>query len=216
MPNHIIGKENLPNVYIDNIVITDNSIIATLCMYDQRSGSTWFNNEYMSDMKVHLVAVSNLDVINQINLSGSGIMDFDNDFLVHSERVSVRDFEKDNGFDDIESYKYECEFDIDQPTYGDPLLNLYVCSMVEMDFFNNPQLDRYSGAVTGEKIFEARKVPDESGYFYYPDTNEEYPGPVHFHDEEYMAGSIHTSNPHKIVRYVPETNAKIKDQRSPQ
>tara|TARA_R110001592_G_scaffold302279_2_gene574159 strand:- start:7457 stop:8104 length:648 start_codon:yes stop_codon:yes gene_type:complete len=214
MPNHIIGKENLPNVYIDNIVIKNNSIIATLCMYDQGSGATWFNNRYMSDMKVHLIATSNLDVINQINLSGSGIMDFDNDFLVHSERISIIDFYQSDASEVVEKYEYICEFEINQPTYGNPLLNLYVCSMVNIDFFNNPQLDRYSGAVTGEKIFEAQKVPAESGYFYYPDTNEEYPGPVHFHDEEYMEASIHTSNPHKIVRYVPETNAKIKDERS--
>ena len=34
MPNHIIGKENLPNVYIDRISILDSSIDIELGMYD--------------------------------------------------------------------------------------------------------------------------------------------------------------------------------------
>ena len=87
--------------------------------------------------------------------------------------------------------------------------------MVDIDLFTNPQLNKYCGAVTGEKIFVNGEVPTESGYFYYPDTNEEYGGPVHLHNEEFMENSMHSSAPHKVVRYVPETNSKIKDERTP-
>jgi len=213
MPNYIIGKENLPNVYIDSVNIYDDTINVRLCMYDQDSSPTWFDNQYMSDMKIRLIATSNLDIINQINLSGSGILSFDSSDLDYYETIDITEVESSSSGENMEKYEYMRQFNFIGPTYGNPLLYLYACTMVDIDFFNNPQLNRYSGAVVGEKIFEGQEIPTESGYFYYPDTNEEYPGPVHLHNEEYMEGSVHTSSPHKIVRYVPETNAKIHDQR---
>ncbi len=211
MPNHIIGKENLPNVYIDNIVINDDSITAILCMYDQALNSTWATNQHMASMKIRVIATSNLDIANQINLSGSGIMGFQDEDLAHSSHKNITEFTSIETNDGMKKYEYEVEINVS--TSDTSLLYLYACTMVDIDFFNNPQLNRYSGAVTGEKIFEGLSVPSESGYFYYPDTNEEYPGPVHLHNGEYMEGSRHTDNSHKNVRYVPETNAKITDER---
>ena len=49
MSNHIIGKENLPNVYIDSIIVENNSISMDVCLYDfvDSDKSRWFANHHM-------------------------------------------------------------------------------------------------------------------------------------------------------------------------
>ena len=213
MPNYLIGKENLPNVYIDSITIDDDSMSIELCMYDftNETASTWKNNAHMQDLKVLVATTNNQNIINLINISGSSLLDFQtNEFVVYKS-ITIQDFETDGTIRQFSKFKHKLEFN-----YGylsEDTLNVYACTMVDIGLFTNPQLNKYCGAVTGEKIFVNGEVPTESGYFYYPDTNEEYGGPVHLHNEEFMENSMHSSAPHKVVRYVPETNSKITDER---
>ena len=213
MSNHIIGKENLPNVYIDSIIVENNSISMDGCLYDfvDSDKSRWFANHHMGDMKVLIVSTDDQDIINLINLSGSSLLDFDRNIFVTHDIVNPSSFAEGQVRNGIAKYTHNHEFDYDSPIVT---LNVYSCAMVEIDFFNNPQLDKYCGPVIGEKIFENQSIPTESGYFYYPDTNEEYGGPVHYHNEEFMETSMHSSAPHRVVRYVPETNSKITDGRT--
>jgi hypothetical protein len=64
--------------------------------------------------------------------------------------------------------------------------------------------------MSAEKILIGGQVNEQSGYFYYPDTNEEYAGPVHGHQGKYMEGSEHSSQPHADLRYVSEEDYKIR------
>ena len=212
MPNYLIGKENLPNVYIDRISILDSSINIELGMYDfsDVSESTWRHNTDMKDMKVLLVTTSNTDVMNLINLSGSSLLDFNRDEFILYATIGVNAFQEREVSNGIRKYQISIP---SNKGLEESHLNAYACTMVPIDLFSNPQLNKYCGAVTGEKIFENGAVPSQSGYFYYPDTNEEYGGPVHFHSEEFMEGSRHRNITHKIVRYVPEDNTKIRDER---
>ena len=64
--------------------------------------------------------------------------------------------------------------------------------------------------MAAEQIFINSQVNTTSNYFYYPETNKEYGGPVHQKpDGTYMEGSLHTDDPHKEVRLVREMNTKI-------
>ena len=70
MSNHIIGKENLPNVYIDSIIVENNSISMDVCLYDfvDSDKSRWFANHHMGDMKVLIVSTDDQDIINLIKV----------------------------------------------------------------------------------------------------------------------------------------------------
>ena len=64
--------------------------------------------------------------------------------------------------------------------------------------------------MVAEQVFVGGQLNTLSNYFYYPDTNEEYGGPVHIKpDGSYMEGSVHSEEPHKDVRIVSEENYKI-------
>ena len=70
--------------------------------------------------------------------------------------------------------------------------------------------DKFYGPLAAEKIFVSGQINDISNYFYYPDSNEEYGGPVHQKPNgSYMEGSVHTEEPHEEVRLVMEENYKI-------
>ena len=58
--------------------------------------------------------------------------------------------------------------------------------------------------MVGESIFVAGQINKDSGYFYYPETNEEYGGPVHTHNQGYMEGSEHTDKPHSRLFTYPK------------
>lgn len=210
MPNYLIGKENLPNVYISSIVIDEDNVAVKLCMYDynEPERSTWHSNPHMSDLKVLVVTTADTNIINSINITGSSLLDFEQSDFTSYDAIKGSQFGiTDQGTNSISKYEYKLTLNRD--SLNNNTLNIYACTYVPINLFPNPQLNKYCGAVTGEKIFENGEVPTQSGYFYYPDTNEEYGGPIHFHGEEFMEGSSHRNVSHKIVRYVPETNTKI-------
>ena len=60
--------------------------------------------------------------------------------------------------------------------------------------------------MAAERIFVGGVPNLESGYFYNPETNEEYGGPVHQHSSGYMEGSEHIDTAHAGLRYVSEEN----------
>tara|TARA_R100000388_G_scaffold94954_1_gene84426 strand:- start:2323 stop:3027 length:705 start_codon:yes stop_codon:yes gene_type:complete len=219
MPNYIIGKENLPNVYIDSIIIENDgyNLVSQveLSMYDfpEPEDSTWKFNHDMDDLKVLIVTTNDINIINDINVNGSSLLKYNQMDYVSYDIIDKSLFESvfigqpNIGPSSNQAQRFVNVLQLNNVDFEN--LNIYACTMVELNMFDNPQLDKYCGAVTGEIIFLGGETPSESGYFYYPDTNEEYGGPVHFHNGEYMEDSSHSVNAHKIVRYVPETNAKI-------
>ena len=60
--------------------------------------------------------------------------------------------------------------------------------------FGIPQFDKFYGPMAAEKIYVGGVPNEESGYFYNPETNEEYGGPVHQHSSGYMEGSSTATN----------------------
>ena len=89
-------------------------------------------------------------------------------------------------------------------------LNVYAACFVDGFGFDIPMFDKFYGPMSGERVFIGGSINTISNYFYYPDTNKEYGGPVHLQpDGSYMEGSVHTEDSHKEVRLVSEENYKI-------
>ena len=87
--------------------------------------------------------------------------------------------------------------------------NVYAACFIDNLGFENDMFNKYYGPMSSEIILKNGEVNTNSGYFYFPDTNEEYGGPVHFHTSGYMEGSQHRQQAHRSLRLVTEDDAKI-------
>mgnify|MGYP003136080375 CR=1 FL=1 len=210
MNKQTVGMENLPNVFIDKINVltsdlgnrTQFNIKVTLMMVDDELNKSWFGK--IDDLKIKCSFVSN-EKIQQLNSGVLSLYDFSPGFLNATFVESCDEFElykTESGYD---YYRKSISFSIIDPSN----LNVYVSAFIDDLGFGIPLFDKFYGPMSAEKIVVASAVNAESGYFYYPDTNEEYGGPVHAHNQRYMEGSQHSDNPHSRLVYVIEENYKI-------
>ena len=91
----------------------------------------------------------------------------------------------------------------------DGSVNVYASCFIDNLGFGIESLNKYYGPVSGEEIFKNGTLAEGSGYFYDPETNEEYGGPVHTVESKYYKGSS-VRDIEEEVFFVPETNMKIK------
>jgi len=206
MNDAIIGTENLPNVYIEKINVLPRGINfdieVTLVMVDNEIDKTWYNK--ISDLKVKCAFIKDLPVIELLNSGELSLFDIQ----------PIRPAVQIESCDEFELFKTESQLSyykksIKVRTFNLTTLNVYVSCFVDDLGFSVDLFDKFYGPMSGEKIFVNGLVNTESGYFYYPDTNEEYGGPVHTHQGGYMEGSEHTEEPHSELVYVQEENFKI-------
>lgn len=223
-----VGIENLPNVFIDEIFIYSNSnssanvgeerIVVRLGMYDHYPNPSWRRAE-MSGLRVKIMFISGRrnetqDTIDKINDGKLSLYQYDSNNLnsdghgTHVIILSVQDFVR-SGDGDTEGYqkfKKTIEVAMKHPEN----LNVYAACFVGDLNLGSDLLNKFYGPMAGEKIYVGGIVNEESSYFYFADTNEEYGGPVHGHQETWMVGSQHSDQPHKTLRRVSEQNYKIK------
>jgi hypothetical protein len=211
-----VGMENLPNVFIDKVqVYSDGSgggaIKVLLMMYDHSSSPSWDREDI--DVKVKVVFESRPEQISNLNTGIKSLFDYEpspvgisttNNY--DSYVFSTLEFSKIGMDGEYSIYTKSLE-------YVKPLrqnLNVYVACFVDGFEFGIPMFDKFYGPMSGERIFVGGQLNTLSNYFYYPDTNKEYGGPVHQKpDGSYMEGSEHNQQPHKEVRLVSEENYKI-------
>ena len=210
-----VGMENLPNVYIDEIFIyhtrdtlfehLDQRFVVRLVMYDHHPNPSWYRDE-LSDLKVKVAFVSDSD-INSLNNGESSLYSYEPDGG-RVQTVSVLDFIRsgDKDTEGFRGYKKDVEITMDKTES----LNVYAACFVDGLNFGSDLLNKFYGPMAAEKIYVGGEVNNQSGYFYYPSTNEEYGGPVHGHNDSIMEGSEHVETPHENLRYVAEDNYKIK------
>lgn len=220
-----VGTENLPNVFIEEIFIysngdpmmnwVDQRIVVRLCMYDHKLNPSWMRPE-MSDLRIKILFLSgdavDTDVIADGLSSGTdSLYNYRTDVLdsyghgYHVITVSAQDFVRDLGNDEYDKFKKTVEVTMNQPDS----LNVYAACFIGGLNLGNDLLNRFYGPMSAERIYVGGSENKESSYFYYPDTNEEYGGPVHAHEDTWMEGSKHKSTPHKELRRVFESNYKI-------
>jgi hypothetical protein len=88
-------------------------------------------------------------------------------------------------------------------------ITVYAACFLDGLSFENNMFNKYYGPMASELVKELGAVNTVSGYFYNPETNEEYGGPVHQHEGVFMEGSRHSDKPHAVLRFVQEQNSKI-------
>lgn len=211
MNKQTVGMENLPNVYIDNINVIPNdlgpngtqyNIKVTIMMIDDALDKTWFGK--IDDLKIKCSFIRD-DRSEQLNSGEISLFDIVPGAINGTVVRSTDDFymyKREAGYD---YYREFIEISIINPVN----LSVYVAAFVDGLGFGIPLFDKFYGPMSAERIFVGGQINSESGYFYYPDTNEEYGGPVHSHNQGYMEGSRHSSDPHSELAYVPEENYKI-------
>ena len=216
MNDMIVGMENLPNVFINKILISPASgggslVRVVLLMYDSKAPS-W--RDKIEDLKVKVVFETRQNEIEALNNGEASLLNYLASPVGMSTNdpydtyvFSANDFSLSRDMEDYSSFVMTME-------YAKPLrenLNVYAACFVEdLGFNNHPLFSKYYGPMAAEQIFVGGQLNTLSNYFYYPDTNEEYGGPVHQKpDGSFMEGSEHSDKAHKDLRLVTEENYKI-------
>ena len=226
-----VGLENLPNVYVEKIKLTtsnnlDYLVVVSLVMYDSERRS-WLTRPELANMKVRLVLFH----------------DYENEYYdYYTTRLNTGEFTLDGFASDDAGYKVSflasapnavsdiVGTDYDKITYGVgpaalsfsfadlriPKTNniaLYAATYLDDFNFPNESLNQYWGPMASEIVLRNGLTNTVSGYFYFPDTNEEYSGPVHYHPVlGYMVGSTHEQyrgESHRLLRFVQIEDNKI-------
>lgn len=208
----MVGLENLPNVFINNVKIEDfageniKKITVTTCIYDEIP-FTWRERGFNIDIK--MAVITDLNAINEIN-TGAHIEEvegYDLFFVSTKSADSANEVEIDSSISSYKKFKNTFVFSIN--IQDNPDVNVYCyCSIPSIDF-GIKEFDKFCGPLTGEQVFRSSSVVDISGYFYDPNTNEEYGGPVYTIDGKYYKGSYESENPIEVF-YVSEDNMKLR------
>ena len=235
-----VGIESLPNVYFDKIKLDTNNgidytVTVSLVMYDS-TRSSWFGRPEMQDMKIRLLMVH--DYFNEeytrittgLNEGNFTLYMFGSDGganLVLAAGLGYKvyrglappDISSQTLGEDFIKYGYSLTSN-DGPFRFENIsiidtnnITLYAAVYLDGLSFTNPSLNRFYGPMASELVLRNGLVNRVSGYFYFPDTNKEYSGPVHYHPSQgYMIGSTHEQfkgYSHRKLRYVQVENTKI-------
>lgn len=214
MNEMIVGMENLPNVFIDRIdlypMLRPNTgdvyryrMRVKLSMYDHKPKRSWHGRPGLSDLSIKVVFRGDADGLND---GSKSLYDYNPD-APGVEIINQSDFIIESELNDYTKFSTIVEMNDFTATDN---LNVYAASFIDGLEFGNDLFNKFYGPMSAEKIFVGGVVSDQSGYFYHPDTNEEYGGPVHGHEGTYMEGSEHTLEQHATLRYVVEENYKIR------
>ena len=213
MNDMTVGMENLPNVFIDRIMINprvvsrvplrvQHNIKVFVKMFDNATDPSWRNKVDGLKVKCSFIEDERIESLNSGEISLYDIpVGAVNKTLVEScDAFSFR-----NRMSGYETYIKVFEINTLQPNN----LNVYVACFIDDLEFGIPQFDKFYGPMMAERIY-VDGIPNEiTGYFYNPMTNEEYGGPVHQHSSGYMEGSMHSDDPHARLRFVEEENYKL-------
>jgi hypothetical protein len=203
-----VGVENLPNIYIEKIVVDDldssYQIRIVVKMYDDKIRPSWRNR--ISGLQAMVFMTSNQDDMVKLKEGEKSLFDFRNLNLNTTRKVACDSFRMAPFSVQYDEFFQEVSFSIAKS----PSLNLsvYAACFIDDLGFDVDLFDKFFGPMTAEKIFVGGQINLESGYFYYPETNEEHAGPVHVRAGRYMNGSEHEVSS-SDVRFVFEENFKI-------
>jgi len=214
MNDATVGMENLPNVFIDKIglypmkqpgtgYIFRYRVEMKLCMYDHSPKRAWYDREELSSMEVKIVLRGG-ETAKALNNGTDSLYDYGPNtpgtIILGRDSFSIEE-------EMIGYTKFSTTIKLNIPSVSD--LNVYAACFISGLDFGSDLFNKFYGPMTAEKILIGGIVNNQSGYFYYPDTNEEYGGPVHKHQKTYMEGSEHSERSHATLRYVAEENYKI-------
>ena len=208
MNDMTVGMENLPNVFINKITVEriagtlHFNIRVILGMFDYADDHSWRNK--IAGLKVKCALVDESQTITGLNSGRLSLHDAPSTPEVKTQSCDA--FRFNGTTPGYVSYAKIFEFN----TLTTPVnLNVYAACFIDDLEFGIPMFDKFYGPMAAERIYVGGVPNQESGYFYNPETNEEYGGPVHQHSSGYMEGSVHREEPHSGLRYVTEENYKM-------
>jgi len=224
-----VGAENLPNVYIDNILIEYENqtldgnikIFVDCLMNDHYPSRSWFDRTEMAGLKVKVAMVYDQDLANQLITGVVSLFDLTEFF---TDRYSMQ-FDNASAFVEASvsltttlaptTQQFYKRFTFERRTFAGARISssstvfLFAACYLDNLGFENALFNKYYGPMVAEKVLTNGEVNTKTRYFYFVDTNEEYGGPVHAHEGRFMDGSRHRQEAHNFVRPVIEDNTKI-------
>lgn len=234
MLNEEVGLENFPNVFIrsidlfgtddQNLVVSEVTLIARDVL---KNGSyQWFNDSLFENyVNVSLLfsseeRISNLITNGVLSLNKNDLFsnysNADNRLSLFNKSVLnckgpvFSGLDKDGNQIHEFSYTFKHTFLKDRVTHIFAAMTLDNADL-QRDFAIDPNIINYSfyqGPITSELVMSNGVVTEKSFYFTNPDGSI-WKGPVHSHENQYMAGAFHTDTPHNIVQLNTISNFKI-------
>ena len=231
MSTNIVGRENLPNVYIKQITIGQSGnrlkISSKVCLYDISDGSWYLEEDLKANMKV-LIVLSSSESFTQQIVTGRDSLTLENlksidgydkrqvkhkTYSISAVNRAAFENELDNGH---VVFPYKCSFRVEEK----PNMSLFaVCYLDTKQFSSQNNLNLssknvslYHGAVVGEQIIVNGEVPTNTNLF---TTNNGalHVGPVYKSGATYLAGSTFSATRRNALQLSSATNTKIKDYR---
>lgn len=211
----MIGKENLPNVYVDTIILANDSegvrITVFLSMFDNALRHTWYDLDQTTDLKIKVRLSSDTTESSKL-ISGELSL-----FSIPETERATKILKISEGslvdYSDVQFNKYQYSATFNNVNSLENL-NVFASTFLDFNRFSgNNEFNKFYGPMVGESIFESGEVNQFSRYFVFAGTEEEYIGPVHKHSSGYMEGAVHKNKPHRSLTLIEEENFKITDNR---
>ena len=219
----IVGTEYLPNVHIEKITIQPfdnaNKIQIIVSCYDYEEETWSSDDKFVGYLQILISLALNKDLIQLIDSGDPSINLDSSSVFLRRQKLSFSTAEKSTI--QIRSKRYvKYKFVTNFSTGLINNISCYATSFIDIEqlkqdenlnlSYNNNL--SYMGSVKSEKILQGGAVPDGSFVFRDAETGEIWTGPVHQHpeDDRFMAGSQHSSRPHKTLVKSEVSNNKVK------
>jgi hypothetical protein len=230
MASELVGNGAVPNVYVKQIMLDDgteknNVVSIKLELFDKRGpkGYRWSQDSlYINYMKVAIYATSNSlmsDELKQGSLIPTPEEVQKSIFYNSSTKTKIVPISQ---FMEIEgprskTFNHVCTYVVPKDVKD---YHVYVVPYIDMlSLSSNLKLDLvegfkyYFGPVTSEIIMKNGAINRTSTLFLKP-NKKVWRGPVHVHENYFMAGPIHTRTPHPRLTAIKVENVKLIDNRS--
>lgn len=198
----IIGHDILPNVFINNIEIYQNSLRYDIVILDDIENPAWSNKKSLDHkLKIKHGIFTDESEIENIK---SGASNFNaHQGQIKMELVSKMKKVTTTGISNLDNriiYMKTCTY-----AFNEQPENITIFANVFIDDAN------MQGPVASETIFTKGRLKTITNILY--KSKEQYYGPVHYHEGGYMEGKIHKTTPHSKIEVNSGLNLKIKDLR---
>jgi len=230
MSVELVGTEMLPNVYIKSIEINDhslkhNSATVTVCILDSLelgSRSRWSNKDILLNyMDVLFVVSEEKSISDALSKSEISYNEFeiktDDNYSPDTVQMQRRNCYSTKKFvnNGIRYFSHKFNFIFSKSS---PDVSIFCANIVDtralshnygLDLFDY-NIKTFSGPISSEIIFSNFILKKNTNIFIKPDGTQ-FAGPVHSHDNKWMAGAYHTPQPHMSLMKATAFNSKIKD-----
>jgi hypothetical protein len=232
MASEIVGMGNLPNVYISKITLSDNNtesfnLEVNLELSDIKQGKhfLWSDEKVFYDfLRIGVLVTSNTNLNDQLKNGQISPLPhdltnfkFDNNIKQYDQTIlSLRELKLDKS-NTTKQFSAKVRKTVPHSTKN---YFVYVYAFIDtVAAANSLKIDltgilkNYCGPVKSETVMINGTLQGTTTLFLKPD-NVPWAGPVHEYEGTYMAGAMHTSTPHSVLKKATVQNLKLVDKRS--